>query len=183
MSRPTTPRLPAGALPSPLATLASEHGAIARVLDRLDGEIAREKRGKPPDPALLHEVMAFIGTEPDVSHHPKEDLLFDLLAERGLMTGDEAAGLRAAHGKLARICGEVDHIVGACMRGDIMGYALLPLLRVYSETMRAHMDHENRVVFPAAARRLSAADLADLARRFDALPHFADSDRPRGAGA
>ena len=65
-----------------LATLREEHGRFRRLLDALDEQIQQLEAGTVVDYELIGEIVEYFLGFPDVTHHPKEDMLCAALAGR-----------------------------------------------------------------------------------------------------
>ena len=65
-----------------LARLEREHRNFARLLDLLDGQLARLGRGEDADFRLMSDIMRYVGVYPEMVHLPTEALVVRCLIDR-----------------------------------------------------------------------------------------------------
>jgi len=142
-----------------LDTLRREHANAIQLLRALEWQLAEFKVTKQPDYDVLFAAVDYFLTFPGLSHHPTEDLIFDVLRERAPEIAEAVGDLRSAHDALAdqaRVLAESLH--------SILVEAELPrdlVLRWFSEFIqrqRQHIEMEERTFFPAAEKMLSEGD-------------------------
>jgi hemerythrin-like domain-containing protein len=146
-------------LPDPVANWHADHVNFARLLDVLEEQVEVFGAGDTPGYDLMLDIVYYMTHYSDVVHHPKEDLVFDRVAQRNpalavtvRALADEHAALKEAGERLAR---ELD---------DVLNGSLEPrervqrLAREYVGLMRGHMNVEEAQVFPVARQLLTQAD-------------------------
>lgn len=149
--------------------LVDEHRLIKKVLDWGEAEIARIDAGGRPDAEKLAQAVDFIRNFADRCHHAKEEgLLFKRLEERGMPSQGGPIAVMLHEHDLGRA-----HVraVAAALEGAARGEAaalatLREHLAGYIELLRAHIDKEDRILYPMADRLLGAADQAALLEEF-----------------
>ncbi len=61
-----------------------DHINISRLLDILDEQIRRYGRGQTPDYPLIVDILRYMEDYPDTVHHPREDMMFGRMRDRGV---------------------------------------------------------------------------------------------------
>ncbi len=134
--------------------LQREHVSMRELLSRVQEQIDSKAA---TDYDLLREVMQYCETYPGAYHHPKEDLIFNLLLE---VAPEEAAALEdltAEHMVMAAAAADTNRIIEAAAEGDEKAQANLPQkIAAYLRFYRMHMSREEREFFPLALEVLSA---------------------------
>ncbi len=62
-----------------LVELREDHRNLRLLLDLLESESSSITVDDEPDFELLHDIMQYMTVYSDAVHHPKEDLVYDLL--------------------------------------------------------------------------------------------------------
>lgn len=151
-------------MPEVLKTLRQEHGQLGRLLDALDWHVTRLQQGASVDYDLLRAALDYFLGFPDLAHHPKEDRLYRRLCQRAPQETSAIGDLAREHALLARrsrdFATALDAVLGDAIvpRDALIGWA-----RAFIDLQREHMMLEERIFFPAAELKLTAADWADLA--------------------
>jgi hemerythrin-like domain-containing protein len=158
---------------NPIEELVTEHEAVQltlQILDRIQAEI--ENTGSIATPDDLAQLLDFFTVFVDRCHHSKEEeLLFPAL---------EAVGVSRAGGPIGVLLDE--HAQGrqyvAGMKRAFSDYlaghreavqTIRTQAEAYTGLLRRHIDKENQVLFPLAARHLPPAKLAELKAGFDRI--------------
>jgi len=84
-----------------------EHSNIARLLDWIDDQIQTLEAGAAPDYTLLGQAIYYLQNYPDQCHHPKEDLVLEVLARRDPEGAAAVGDLSGEHEKLTSLINEV----------------------------------------------------------------------------
>ena len=141
----------------------ADHLNFGRLLNFLEGELARLRNGDSPNYQLVLDIMYYMTHYSDVVHHPKEDLVFARIKIRDASIGPTIDKLIAEHAQLRDI--------GEAMVRELNGVvdgSMAPRERVeataqaYISGLRAHMRTEEIVILPLAAALLSEGDWADI---------------------
>ena len=144
-------------------TLYSEHRYIASLLDTLEKEVSRLKKGKVPDYHLLLEIVDYLTHYPGQYHHPREDLLFTKLLDRDPKFSKALARLEREHKTLAAYNDNLFSQLQAIVDGKPADRPeLLSTFSSYLRGYRSHMEYESKEIFPRAKGKLSKADLKKL---------------------
>jgi hemerythrin-like domain-containing protein len=146
-----------------LFLLRLEHGNLSKLLGLIEDQVALAAAGQRMDEELLRLASEYFADYPDRCHHPKEDLVYELL---GLRAPDACAGLRdviADHRKLHELArafaaavqrppGEPD---GAESRAR-------EVMLEFTGHYRRHIRLEEEQFFRLAEQRLSTDDWDSL---------------------
>ena len=134
-----------------LDELREDHRNLTLLLNLLEAECESASVDESPDFELLHDIMQYMTVYSDAVHHPKEDLVYDLLRQRGAEYAQGLEGVEPDHREIAEL--------GAALRSDIdaiiSGAAvtrehLVSDLRDYSDRLRKHMAWEEEDLFERA---------------------------------
>ncbi|HOW43886.1 MAG TPA: hemerythrin domain-containing protein [Candidatus Aminicenantes bacterium] len=149
--------------------LVEEHDLIQKVLDWGETELARIAAGGRPDAGKLLQAVDFIRNFADRCHHAKEEgALFRRLVQKGMPrdNGPIAVMLHEHEQGRAHVAALAAAIAGAA-RGDAGAVAALrEHLGGYIALLRAHIDKEDRILYPMADRLLAPEDQEWLEREF-----------------
>lgn len=134
-----------------------EHGNISRLLGLVEEQVALA--GTAMDVELLRLASEYFCDYPDRCHHPKEDLVYELLSMRD---PDAGAGLRdlvAEHRRLHELAiGFADAVRRLRGPPQVEESGPREVMRVFIEHYRQHMRLEEERFFPLAEQRLSKDD-------------------------
>lgn len=143
--------------PDPLARFEEEHRAALAQLARLDRALSdlAEKGTVGSSMAAAREVLAFLQDAVQRHNQDEELALFPLLADHAPceVFEEEHGTLRDLESRFAMALDakDIDAVAGTG--------------RVIVDLLRAHIDRENEVLFPAARNLLGASGLQQVAER------------------
>ena len=158
------PRAEAAQARHPLMkTLYAEHRHIASVMQLLAGQLAAIEAGEPVDTHVVYETMDYMVTWPDRYHHPREDLIYAHAAELDPGLADSVDTLQRDHDNTARAGREVLEQIERWRDGSLPGAGLVKSGRAYIDHLYAHMNSEEKLVFPQIEHTLGAQDWSELA--------------------
>lgn len=156
------------ALPDIVAALGGEHRYQARLLQALEDQVGLLNQDREPDLEVLYGVMHYMTSFPDGYHHPKEDLIFERLAERDASTKPMLQKLQAAHRSIGQAGQQLFELIER-QRGDCADPEVWSEIRTrardYVGTLRRHMDIEDRHLFPKAVAGLREEDWRSIDAR------------------
>jgi hemerythrin-like domain-containing protein len=152
--------------------LMNEHRKIERVLGSLETFGLEVEAGLVPDRATLADYAAFFRGYADASHHGKEeDVLFARMIERGLSreSGPVAVMLHEhvvgrGHVGALRQVGEGDGPVSGVEAHLVVEHA-----SAFVPHLRAHIQKEDRILYPMALRLLTGSELDAILTEFEAF--------------
>lgn len=144
----------------------SEHKIIMRILGRLEREIGRFEIGKRPNFDLLKDIAGYFQTHPDQCHHPREDILYDALADKVPEAAEMTGDLRAEHEVLARQADTFSQgLTSILMEVEISRPAFVAMARNFIARQKHHLANEEKILLPLARAELDADDLGEILHR------------------
>ena len=146
-----------------MRTLYAEHRHIASVMQLLADQLAAIEAGEPVDTHVVYETMDYMVTWPDRYHHPREDLIYAHAAELDPGLADSVDTLQRDHDNTARAGREVLEQIERWRDGSLPGAGLVKSGRAYIDHLYAHMNSEEKLVFPQIEHTLGAQDWSELA--------------------
>lgn len=153
-----------------IEVLMTEHRLIERVLGSLETLAVEMEGGLVPERALLSDYASFCREFADAAHHGKEeDVLFARMIERGfpresgpiaVMLHEHVVG--RGHVSVLRQAGAGEGPVSAVETQLVLesATAFVPLLR-------AHIQKEDRILYPMALRLLTGPELDAVESEFE----------------
>jgi hemerythrin-like domain-containing protein len=150
----------------PLQILQSDHTRFARLLNFLEVEIRRLANGEQTDLARTHDALLYFEDFPSQVHHPREDLLLERLAERALENQAVHGTLQREHGLLERETRELREALADALNDSAVPRAeLVRRLGAFVEKQRAHLETEERLIFPLIEKVLTEDDWKQVTER------------------
>jgi hemerythrin-like domain-containing protein len=134
-----------------IASWHADHVHFARLLDLLDRQLEEFRAGGTPRYDLMQDIVYYMTHYSDVVHHPKEDIVFDIVKARNPALARSVDELAWEHGILRQtgeqLARDLDDIVnGSIEPRERMARAA----REYIACMRGHMNVEEAEILPAA---------------------------------
>ncbi len=161
--------------PRVIQALHSEHIYMSSLLNTLEEQVEAMAAGQHADINLILDIVHYMKSFPDQFHHPREDIVYELLAEREKSIRALLLDLRSEHAQLDSLAGQV----ADCM-DDIRLFPTAmkkqhakKLSTNYIAMLRHHMDQEEAGVLPIASRVLTDKDWQDIEQktaRYEKLP-------------
>ena len=143
--------------------LRREHEDIARLLDALERQLDIFDQGGTPDYDIVQGVIDYCLAYPDLTHHPKEDLVLERLRQRDPQAAAAIGELQPEHEALAeltrRFAGAVDSVL---KEAEVSREAVHGLAREFLDFYRRHIAMEEGQFFPAALEALSEQDWQEI---------------------
>jgi hemerythrin-like domain-containing protein len=161
-----------GSVHEAIDVLVREHRRIEEALGSLETFSLAIEDGLLPDRAVVADYTAFFRGFADASHHGKEeDVLFARMIERGfsrdsgpiaVMLHDHVVG-RGHVGALRQV-GEGDGPVSGVEAHLVVEHA-----SAFVPHLRAHIQKEDRILYPMALRLLTGSELDAILAEFEAF--------------
>jgi hemerythrin-like domain-containing protein len=150
--------------------LREEHRNIEKLLGVLEQELDVFDRRERPDYETLQAVVDYFAEYPARCHHPKEDMIVDVLKMRdpaaARAVGDIETDHRQEGERLRRLAHTIENVRTG---GELPRQAVDDVVRDFIAHERRHIEAEERALFPAAVKVLRPADWARIdARMSDA---------------
>ncbi len=155
-----------------LQALYNDHRNISKTLQAFDDQIILYKEGSAANFKLMKAVMTYLVQAPDQYHHPFEERLFALLAGKkpSLM---EAIDHTTQEHNIIKQAGES---VLACLEDQLRSPGMIKEAHVvergeaYISILRAHIKHEEDLLFRQGDKLLSEEEWVGLASILEANP-------------
>lgn len=140
------------ALPELLSALHQDHLDILDVLEVIEREWQRMESGADGDLLLLSDCVEYLHEYANLAHHAGEDVLFEAVASQSPDLPPVVRALRAEHERLRGLTDALREAL-ACMASDTPcdRATFLRLLRESIDVQRAHMEREERDLYPMVA--------------------------------
>jgi hemerythrin-like domain-containing protein len=162
-----------------IEVLMDEHRLIEQVLGSLETLAVEMEGGLVPERALLSDYASFCREFADVAHHGKEeDVLFERMIERGfpresgpiaVMLHEHVVGRR--HVAALREAG-----AGAGPLSALETQLVLENATAFVPLLRAHIQKEDRILYPMALRLLTGSELDAILAAFEAADERGRAD-------
>lgn len=154
----------------PLETLRNEHGLIRQFLDNLALAVEKMEDGRRPPREFFERAVRFAKDFADTYHHIKEEhIMFVRLAQKhgGELDGQIDA-LRHQHETGRDYITEINSSLTAYEEDNPVAISrILESMAAYIAMLRAHIHHEDHVVFPMAIKQLTDEEQEQLQAEFD----------------
>ena len=151
-----------------LEQLKADHRNVSLLLNRLDRELDAIHDAKSSvDFELMRNIMVYMTHYPDITHHPKEDLIFERLQARDQNAASIVADLEKEHEALAANGAAFRDVLSSVVDGEMVRSDELEAQgRHYVEFLRNHMKKEDEEAFPLAEATLGENDWEHVAEEF-----------------
>jgi hemerythrin-like domain-containing protein len=156
----------------PTEMLEEEHRFILKVIGAIPVLIEALETGRKVEAHTLQDVVQFMRTFADTSHHGKEEaLLFPALEKKGVpMQGCPVGALTREHQQGRALVAGLAEAVEANATGDAAAKdALLVNLRAITALYPNHIWKEDYLLFPMTNKVLSPNDQRDLREKFESV--------------
>ena len=151
--------------------LCQDHRNIRELLGLLARELDAVSDASGGDFELMRDIMIYMTRYPDHTHHPKEDLMFERMRERGVAPDTESTieKLLREHVALAEKGNAFrDMLVGVVDGALVEREALVATGRDYVAFLGYHATLEDETVFVVAVELLDDADWSAIEKAFEA---------------
>lgn len=165
-----------------MQVLADDHANMRALMGLLETEVDKMADGGHADVDMISAVAAYLLEYPDRFHHPVEDLLVQGIQATNAVQQSSVEALGAEHARISRLATELhDAAVAVAAEQPMRRDRFVECARRYIESLRHHMDIEDKDFFPRAEALLSAEDRAAITARLPGLddPLFGSATRER----
>lgn len=145
-----------------METLRSEHRHMASVMELFRNQLDAIEQGQLVDTHVVYEIMDYLVRWPDRFHHPREDLIYGRVAELDGTAADNVDSLQREHDAMAKQARGVLTDIERWREGNVDGNAVLTSGRAYIDRLFAHMNTEEKLVFPQIETVLTTTDWREL---------------------
>ncbi len=159
-------------------TIHTDHANLTKLLDAIERQLAVFDAGEIPDYDIIRGIVDYCLNYPELYHHPMEDSILRRLRARDPAAAEAVGDLEAEHQTLKaetrRFAAAVDDVL---QEFEVRRDNFDAMARDFVEHYRAHIRKEEEVFLPAAAKALSASDLAEIEAEIGPRedPLFADA--------
>ena len=148
--------------------LQEEHRNIAKLLNVLEQELKVFDRRERPDYEIFQAIIEYFEDFPDKCHHPKEDVVFQILKQRSPEVAGAVGDIEADHRLEAERLRRFSQMVGDILADQEIPRASFHIAAEdFIDHQRRHMIKEESMLFPAALDVLTAEDWAQIDARID----------------
>jgi hemerythrin-like domain-containing protein len=134
-----------------LEELREDHRNLGQLLDLLESECKDVGNDGQPDMELLLDIMHYMTIYPDAVHHPREDLVYAAMRERGDELADGLEAIPEDHRAIAQLGTTLRKDIEAIISGAaVTRQHLLEDLVNYVGHLRRHIEWEESDLFPRA---------------------------------
>jgi hemerythrin-like domain-containing protein len=168
-----------------LSLLRLEHWNLSRLLGVIEEQVTLAEAGERMDEELLRLAAEYFCDYPDRCHHPKEDLVYQLLVKRHPAARTELRDLLADHRHLHELAQAfADTVRPPAGNPAIVDPAARNVIAQFTQHYRQHMRLEEERFFRLAAEQLSRDDwdLLDFTMFDEDDPLFDSATERRFAG-
>jgi hemerythrin-like domain-containing protein len=155
-------------MPRMIDILLEEHRNIEKLLAVLEQELHVFDQNDSPDYEILQAVIDYFQHYPEGYHHPKEDILFEKLQLHDPAAAKRIGDVEDEHELESERLNRFAEAVSDILAGrEYLRQSFHDLVREFIEYQRQHMDKEERLLFPAAAKALRPEDWAEIDSRIE----------------
>ncbi len=161
--------------------LRRDHINFAALLNVLERQVNVVSSDGQPDFDILNGAVGYFRGYPAQYHHPKEDIIYRLLKQRGPNAVSGIASLLQDHESIEEYLSRFGQAVANIQNGeDVSREAFKRVAQQFLSAQREHIALEENTFFPYAIQSLNADDWASLGTDKSAdQAHFLASVRPR----
>lgn len=144
---------------APVDAWHEEHREFQQLLAELRVEIDAFHFGGRPDYERMLEILSTLLERGEASHHPREDVAFERLAQRRPELGLTLARLRQEHRIIAQAGEKLYGLLSAALDGAVLPRAEIEVAAAtYLVYYGNHIAHEEEDILGRAAEALTAED-------------------------
>ncbi|WP_254843579.1 hemerythrin domain-containing protein [Shewanella sp. UCD-KL21] len=162
-----------------LKRLMNDHKHIAILLNILAKKNHKLSQGESVNFALIRDVVEYMQVYAEHSHHPVEDITFDYFVKH--FPSPSTTRLHDEHSGLAESSGALMYSLNLILSDVVISREkLVSDLKAYVEIQTAHMQYEEKELFPLFAKQMQASDWDNIWQQCEQRlvddPLFNDSD-------
>jgi len=161
-----------------LEELRDDHRNMALMLDLLEREVGYIQDGAEADYELLSDIMSYMTVYADAVHHPKEDLIYDILRSAGAEFDSGLDSVADDHSEIAKLSQVLRRDIEAIVAGAaVTRDRVIADTLDYAQHLRRHMAWEEDDLFQRADELVRQSNSVSVdASRLNAVdPVFSQS--------
>jgi hemerythrin-like domain-containing protein len=155
-------------MPKIIDLLLQEHQNIEKLLLVLEHELEIFDRSGRPDYEVLQTIIQYFQDYPESCHHPKEEMIFERLKARDPAAARSFGDVEAEHeletSRLRTFARAVEYVLAD---QEFLRETFHLAVHDFIDHQRQHLNKEERLLFPAAAKALRPEDWAEIDARLD----------------
>jgi hemerythrin-like domain-containing protein len=143
-----------------IESLHEDHRNLSTLLGLLESNLLALQTDDHPDYHLMVDIIDYVHAYPDVVHHPREDLLYQMATERDSAVRDEIEPVLQQHAELKECTHWLLDALNAVLNDVLVDKAqLTENIRTFIELQRTHIVLEESKIFPHVERLLTPDDV------------------------
>lgn len=137
-----------------------DHLHLLKVFKILDQQVELLASGHDPDFFLLTDIAHYIKHYPEFIHHPKENIIYNLLSKKTNNEAEVLAQLQKEHRELPEETNQLDELLNSAASSAIFisRDELKSKIQHFLDIQRKHMDLEEKFIFPLINETLTEED-------------------------
>ena len=141
--------------------LRKEHLNFKKMLNLLEEQLDLLHKGEEPDYQIMADILCYMIEYSDVSHHPREEVIFSLLVERDSSARNEVAEITKQHETIgeagSNFYKKLENLINS--ESEIMQLEEIETPgRTYVSILRFHMEKEEQSLFTMAEKLFNDED-------------------------
>lgn len=149
---------------SPIEAWHADHAAFERLLDLFDKEVMAFHAGEEPNYPLMLDILSYLRDYLDLSHHPREEVAFALMAQRDSRLTIQVNRRLQEHRVIGAAADRLIKCLNDVVDGDMIPRSELEqAAATYLVYYRNHLAAEEQSIIPHAEQLLTAEDWAAVA--------------------
>ncbi|MGJ4939478.1 hemerythrin domain-containing protein [Bradyrhizobium sp. HKCCYLS1011] len=146
--------------------LREEHHNLEKLLAVLERELELFDHNQRPDYEILQSIIQYFEDYPQSCHHPKEEMIFEKLRARDPRGAAAYGDIDAEHAIEAKRLRKFGDAVNAVLSDqELLRETFHLAVQDFIKNQRDHLKKEEALLFPAAAKALTAEDWAEIDAR------------------
>jgi hemerythrin-like domain-containing protein len=155
-------------MPKIIEVLLQEHQNIEKLLLVLEHELEVFDRSERADYEILQTIIHYFQDYPASCHHPKEEMIFEKLKARDPVAAKSFGDVEGDHELETQRLRSFERAVDAVLADqEFLRENFHRAVHDFVEHQRRHLEKEERLLFPAAAKALRSEDWAEIDGRLD----------------
>ena len=141
--------------------LRKEHLNFKKMLNLLEEQLDLLHKGEEPDYQIMADILCYMIEYSDVSHHPREEVIFSYLVERDSTAKKDVAEITMQHHTIGKAGSDfhkkLEHIING--ESEIIQLKEIEAPgRTYVTILRSHMEKEEQGLFVMAEKLFNDDD-------------------------
>jgi len=142
-----------------LAQLVEDHRNFSIFLGLIEDQLERLQTGRRADLEIVELALAYLERYADQCHHPREDLIYDVLRAKDSGAARGSVKLADEHEAIELATTTTLRTIRGILEGDTLDMVSLEaLIEDFVAMYRSHILNENQHLLPLAHERLDDED-------------------------